>query len=106
MFKKVLLGDAQRDLKDSEKMLCGVSAGVLSSVVCGPIELIMIQQQAKGGGLVGTAIDMVKAGPSTFFRGAGRPARTTAACGATHAALCIAAPPCLRAPPARADRTR
>lgn len=67
----------------------------------------MIQQQAKGGGLVGTAIDMVKAGPSTFFRGAGRPARATAACGATHAALCIAAPPCLRAavPPRRLHRS-
>ena len=69
VLKKVLLGDEQRDLKDSEKMLCGVSAGVLSSVVCGPIELVMIQQQAKGGGLFSTFVDMVKAGPSTFFRG-------------------------------------
>ena len=38
-------------------------------MVCGPIELIMIQQQAKGGGLFSTAVSLMQAGPSTFFRG-------------------------------------
>eukprot|EP00908_Phaeocystis_cordata_P014733 Transcript_25834.p1 GENE.Transcript_25834~~Transcript_25834.p1 ORF type:complete len:239 (+),score=103.71 Transcript_25834:249-965(+) len=70
-LKKLIVGGENRDLTNTEKIACGVGSGALSGVVCGPIELVMIQQQAKGGGLVGTAIDMVKAGPSTFFRGTG-----------------------------------
>jgi len=68
-LKKLMVGDANRDLSNAEKIACGVSSGALSGIVCGPIELVMIQQQAKGGGLVGTAIEMAQAGPSTFFRG-------------------------------------
>ena len=62
-------GDSVRELSGGEKIGAGVTAGALSGVVCGPIELIMIQQQAKGGGLLETAIKMAQAGPSTFFRG-------------------------------------
>jgi len=69
VVKKLMLGDAVRELSNAEKIGAGVTAGALSGVVCGPIELIMIQQQAKGGGLLETAIKMAQAGPSTFFRG-------------------------------------
>jgi len=71
IIKNAITGGTDRPLSDAEQIGAGVAAGAASGVVCGPIELVMIQQQVKGGGLIGTAIDMVKAGPSTFFRGTG-----------------------------------
>ena len=47
----------------------GVGAGVISSIVAGPMELVMIQQQVKGGGLLSTAGSMIAKGPSTIWRG-------------------------------------
>lgn len=66
-YQRAVTGGVDRPLTDSEKIGGGVFAGALSGVVCGPIELVMIQQQRKGGGLAGTAIDMLKGGH--FFRG-------------------------------------
>jgi len=69
IIQRMITGGADRPLGDGEKILAGMASGASSGILCGPMELIMIQQQRKGGGLVGTAIDMVKAGPATFFRG-------------------------------------
>eukprot|EP00966_Prymnesium_polylepis_P130761 3024453-Prymnesium_polylepis.1 len=69
IIQRMIIGCADRPLGDGEKILAGMASGASSGILCGPMELIMIQQQRKGGGLVGTAIDMVKAGPATFFRG-------------------------------------
>eukprot|EP00965_Chrysotila_dentata_P241650 6204406-Pleurochrysis_carterae.AAC.4 len=69
LTKKALTGGSDRPLTASEKIGSGFIAGALSGIVCGPIELVMIQQQRKGGSLLGTTINCIKAGPSVFFRG-------------------------------------
>jgi len=82
LVKRALTGGTDRELGKGEKIFAGFSAGALSGVVCGPIELVMIQQQRKGGGLIGTAIEMAKGGPNTFFRGTlGMMAREGIYCG-------------------------
>jgi len=54
-FKKIIAGgDSKRQLKGYEEMGAGIAAGVLSALVGSPLELIMIQQQRKGGGTVDT----------------------------------------------------
>ena len=68
--RAITMGE-DRPLGNGEKVAAGFSAGALSGIVCGPIELIMIQQQRKGGTLSGTTMDILKAGPSTTFRGLG-----------------------------------
>jgi len=69
IIKKAICGGGDRELSDGEKILAGASAGAASGIYCGPMELIMIQQQRKGTGLIETAVNMVKEGPGTFFRG-------------------------------------
>lgn len=69
VFRKLITGGSNRPLSDTEMIAGGIFAGALSGVICGPIELVMIQQQRKGGGLMGTTMDMMKGGPRTFFRG-------------------------------------
>ena len=56
--------------------------------VCGPMELIMIQQQRKGTGLIETTVNMIKGGPSTFFRGVA--ASTVATIATIARTVCIA----------------
>jgi len=48
-------------------MGCGIGAGAVSSLVGSPLELIMIQQQRKGGNLIETSKSI--ATPTNFFRG-------------------------------------
>jgi hypothetical protein len=67
IWRKLVTGGSPRPLSDSEKIGGGVFAGALSGIICGPIELVMIQQQRKGGGLMSTSMDMVKGGH--VFRG-------------------------------------
>lgn len=69
LFKKAVTGGTDRPLTAGEKIFTGAAAGATSGIVCGPIELVMIQQQRKGGGLLSTAASLASAGPSTFFRG-------------------------------------
>ena len=69
VLKKALTGGADRPLSPSEKIFSGVSAGAISSIFAGPMELVMIQQQVKGGGLMATAGSVASQGPSTVFRG-------------------------------------
>lgn len=58
-----MTGGAVRELSSAEKIGAGVGAGVLSSIVGSPMELIMVQQQVKGTGLLETAWNVVKGGP-------------------------------------------
>jgi hypothetical protein len=69
VLKDFMTGGVARDLGKGEKIASGVGAGVISSVVAGPLELVMIQQQVKGGGLLSTAGDIFSKGPSTIWRG-------------------------------------
>ena len=62
-IKNALTGGVPRELSNSEKIGAAVGSGVLSSVVASPLELMMVQQQVKGTGLLETAVSLVKGGP-------------------------------------------
>ena len=66
---KLITGGSQRPLDNSEKIFAGVSAGALSSLIGGPLELVMVQQQTKGGSLIATAGSVFSEGSKTIFRG-------------------------------------
>ncbi|KAL9182215.1 hypothetical protein ACHAXT_012867 [Thalassiosira profunda] len=66
-LKKAVLGGENRQLKPLEEMGTGISAGVVSALVGSPLELIMIQQQRKGGS-TGATFKTI-ATPSNFLRG-------------------------------------
>lgn len=66
-LKGMVLGDSQRHLSLPEEMACGIGAGTVSALVGSPLELVMIQQQRKGGGTVGTIQNIVKA--NSIYRG-------------------------------------
>lgn len=65
--KTITGGDPSRKLKPYEEMGCGIAAGMFSAIVGSPLELIMIQQQRKGGSTVETIKNI--ANPSTIGRG-------------------------------------
>lgn len=48
-LKSRVLGGSDRNLRLEEEMACGMVAGSISALVGSPLELIMIQQQRKGG---------------------------------------------------------
>lgn len=50
-FKSMITGGENRVLSLAEEMSAGIGAGTVSAVVGSPLELIMIQQQRKGGGV-------------------------------------------------------
>lgn len=60
-------GDAHRHLSLKEEMMVGVGAGSVSALVGSPLELIMIQQQRKGGSTASTIRTI--ANPNTIGRG-------------------------------------
>jgi len=68
-IKNALTGGVDREMTSTEKIGAGVTSGVLSSFLAGPMELVMIQQQVNGGGMVSTALDLLKQGPGTVYRG-------------------------------------
>eukprot|EP00586_Coscinodiscus_wailesii_P018294 CAMPEP_0172494784 /NCGR_PEP_ID=MMETSP1066-20121228/56836_1 /TAXON_ID=671091 /ORGANISM="Coscinodiscus wailesii, Strain CCMP2513" /LENGTH=269 /DNA_ID=CAMNT_0013266039 /DNA_START=143 /DNA_END=952 /DNA_ORIENTATION=- len=59
--------DKSRRLSLAEEMMCGIGAGSVSALVGSPLELIMIQQQRKGGSTVATIGNV--ATPSIISRG-------------------------------------
>jgi len=69
IITNTITGGVDRPLGPAEKIGAGVSAGVLSSIVSGPMELVMIQQQLRGTGMMATALDILKEGPLMFSRG-------------------------------------
>ena len=65
----VTAGEAtSRHLTLAEEMSCGVVAGATSGLIGSPLELIMIQQQRKGGGTVETIKNIIK-NPPDVYRG-------------------------------------
>lgn len=60
-------GDKDKRLGLSEEMGCGIVAGSISALVGSPLELVMIQQQRKGGSTM-AAIKNI-ASPSIVYRG-------------------------------------
>jgi hypothetical protein len=67
-LKKFVEGeDKGRRLNPAEEMMCGIGAGAVSAFVGSPLELIMIQQQRKGGSTVATIGNI--ATPSIVLRG-------------------------------------
>jgi len=66
-LKKVVLGGEKRQLKTYEEMGTGIAAGFVSALVGSPLELVMIQQQRKGGGTVETIKSI--ATPKNVLRG-------------------------------------
>jgi len=68
MKKLVSGGGSGRKLQPHEEMGCGIVAGVTSATVGSPLELIMIQQQRKGGGTGQTVKNIVEI-PANVGRG-------------------------------------
>jgi len=69
VLKNAVTGGIDRPLTSGETIATAVSAGAISSLFASPMELVMIQQQVKGGGVLSTAGDLIAKGPSTVFRG-------------------------------------
>jgi hypothetical protein len=67
-LKNMVTGDSPRHLSLQEEMACGITAGSLSAMVGSPLELIMIQQQKKGGN-VGVRIKNIMEKPVNLTRG-------------------------------------
>lgn len=67
IVKKAVTGGQVRKLTSFEQIYAGFAAGFLSGIVCSPLELVMIQQQVKGGSFVATAGQVLpKAGRGLF----------------------------------------
>jgi hypothetical protein len=69
-LKNTLLGSeaGTRHLTLFEEMSCGIGAGTVSALVGSPLELIMIQQQRKGGGAV-VRLQNILENPANIGRG-------------------------------------
>jgi len=63
---RFLTGGVDRELSSVEDITCGLAAGVSSGLLGGPLELIMIQQQNRGGA-VGATLSRI--GVSGIYRG-------------------------------------
>ena len=58
--KNVIVGsDSKRVLTDTEKIVASFAGGGISGLICAPIELVMIQQQLKGGSIVQTPFRVI-----------------------------------------------
>jgi len=68
-IQKMMVRGQDRELSEIEQVGAAFTSGYLSGFVCGPIELAMIQQQRKGGSLMGTVSNLAAGGPSTVTRG-------------------------------------
>ena len=69
LVKKVLVGDANGNapLSPQQQLIAGFLSGAASASLCSPLELVMIQQQRKGGTLLDTTLKMLQGGH--IFRG-------------------------------------
>lgn len=67
-LKNLALAGQERDLSVGEEMACGIGAGAFSALVGAPLELIMIQQQRKGGNAI-TRVQNILERPSNIGRG-------------------------------------
>lgn len=67
-LKKMVLDGQERHLTLAEEMFCGIGGGTVSAFVGSPLELLMIQQQRKGGN-VSQTIRNIAAAPANVGRG-------------------------------------
>eukprot|EP00934_Nitzschia_sp_Nitz4_P004925 Nitzschia sp. Nitz4//scaffold226_size53432//6767//7706//NITZ4_006691-RA/size53432-augustus-gene-0.60-mRNA-1//-1//CDS//3329542721//4915//frame0 len=67
-LKSMVTGGETRTLTLAEEMTAGIGAGTISALVGSPLELIMIQQQRKGGG-VGVRVGNIMENPVNVTRG-------------------------------------
>ena len=66
----MMTGGQDRPLSKAEKVGSGFASGMISGLVCAPMELIMIQQQRFGSSIAQAASNIVKeTGPLGLFRG-------------------------------------
>mmetsp|Transcript_21139 Transcript_21139/g.41930 ORF Transcript_21139/g.41930 Transcript_21139/m.41930 type:complete len:267 (-) Transcript_21139:17-817(-) len=65
-MQKLLLQGENRSLSDTENLVSGMVAGMSSGLLGGPAELMMIQQQVKGGSF---AVRAKEIGPTRVLRG-------------------------------------
>ena len=70
-IQQLVTGGDTRVLTASELLLSGALAGAASAFFCGPLELVMTQQQRKGTSLPATFAALGQRGPGNFFRGFG-----------------------------------
>jgi hypothetical protein len=67
-LKTMVNNGGDKPLTLGQEMSCGITAGTISAVVGSPLELIMIQQQRKGGG-VPTRLGDILQNPLNITRG-------------------------------------
>jgi hypothetical protein len=67
--KQMMTGSEHRQLSPSEQLSAGFVAGSTSALLISPTELLMIQQQRKGGGIIGAAGIVLGTSPATALRG-------------------------------------
>jgi hypothetical protein len=67
-LKNMVMNGESRHLSLFEEMSCGIIAGTTSGLVGSPLELIMIQQQRKGGGVAARVKDIL-GNPANVGRG-------------------------------------
>ena len=68
--RNVITGGKERRLTDMEQIGAGFIGGVISGVVCAPMELVMIQQRRFGTSMLATPGQIVaEAGGTGLFRG-------------------------------------
>ena len=67
--KCMMVGNERRHLTPAEQLGAGFIAGSTSALLISPTELLMIQQQRKGGSIVGAAGIVVGTSPTTVLRG-------------------------------------
>ena len=60
LIKRAIIGSEDRALTSSEVLLSAFAGGALSGIVCGPLELTMIQQQRFGGNIIGTPAGIIR----------------------------------------------
>eukprot|EP00941_MAST-03F_sp_MAST-3F-sp1_P002130 g2130.t1 len=60
IFQQLITGGEKRRLTDSEQIFAGFGGGAASGLLCGPMELVMIQQQRFGGNVIATPAKLVK----------------------------------------------
>lgn len=68
-LRQLVLNGSERNLSLAEEMVCGIGAGSVSALVGSPLELVMIQQQRKGGATIATVSNIAASGIPTFGRG-------------------------------------
>jgi Mitochondrial carrier protein len=68
-LRQVVQAGSDRNLSLAEEMACGIGAGSVSALVGSPLELIMIQQQRKGGAALATVSNVISHSPLNVTRG-------------------------------------